>query len=231
MMRSLVCHQSSSRSPGNTVNDKPFHSTPDFDSIQGDGQDGPEIFASEPFASGSCRYAYAGKVICGERAGTKIVVKKWKSQHIFDHKFWSKDLECHRVAKLFVDAWNSRRIVSKRYTLSVPWKSTCTTPCVVDVGKNKVQIHESILCEEWIPGQFTKWNSNTGYVARGTRDASVHAFCHWTYHHSRGKYLMCDAQGTKDKDAYHLTDPCVLSIDKRFGETDIGPHGIYAFFE
>ena len=139
------------------------------------------------------------------------MVKKWKSEHIFDPKFWEKDLECHRMAKHFVDTWNSMRICSKLYTLSVPWRSTCTSPCaVVDAvgsdkeGRDRVQINESILCEEWIPGQFTKWNSNTGFVLNGTRDLSIHAFCHWTYHYSRGKYLMCDAQGTKDK-GYHIT--------------------------
>ena len=54
---------------------------------------------------------------------------------------------------------------------------------------------------------------------------TIQAFCHWSYHYSKGKYLFCDAQGIKKCNKYILTDPCILSNEENgriYGETDVG---------
>ena len=48
---------------------------------------------------------------------------------------------------------------------------------------------EIILIEDYLKGTFLKWNSNSGWMLTNELDVSVQAFCHWTYHYSKGKYL------------------------------------------
>ncbi len=56
------------------------------------------------------------------------------------------------------------------------------------------------------------------------------AFTHWSWLHTRGDLMITDLQGVRYDDKYVLTDPCVLSIDKRFGATDNSIIGMALFF-
>jgi hypothetical protein len=42
--------------------------------------------------------------------------------------------------------------------------------------------------------------------------------------------LSGDVQGGVYSNGVILTDPCILSFDTQFGETDLGPKGISSFF-
>ena len=55
-----------------------------------------------------------------------------------------------------------------------------------------------MLVEDYLP-EFQKFNSNTMTCA-GYGHLSIQAFSHWTYHHTKGKYLFCDCQGMFDKE-------------------------------
>lgn len=63
------------------------------------------------------------------------------------------------------------------------------------------------------------------------------AFSHFSYEHTRGKYLVCDLQGVWNADdGFVLTDPVihyVSSTGKKYinGATDKGEAGIKKFFE
>ena len=48
-----------------------------------------------------------------------------------------------------------------------------------------------VLIEPFIHGNFEKFNSNGGWEGG---DELMTAFCHWTWHSSRGKYMICDLQ-------------------------------------
>merc|ERR1712232_294798 len=76
-------------------------------------------------------------------------------------------------------------------------------------------------------GDYFKFNSNTGYATPDTD--TMQALSHFSYHHSKGKYLVCDLQGGRTHGFYILTDPVVLSADKEFGGTDLGKAGIDNF--
>ena len=58
----------------------------------------------------------------------------------------------------------------------------------------------------------------------------MQALSHFSYHSSGGRYVLCDLQGGVYRDGIVLTDPAVLSVQKEYGVTDLGPPGISTFF-
>eukprot|EP01084_Bolivina_argentea_P044241 81438_1 len=163
---------------------KTDHIPPNFDNLTDDGVGGPEKFYRNHFAEGSCRYAYAGKIVRGPRKGTLIVVKKWKQHHVYNDNFWDRDILCHNQCLELVSVWNSLNIINKRYELSLPWMSKCMSSNSQSNEKNKICINEWVLCEEYLNGKFIKFNSNSGYINSHYINASIQAFTHWTYHYS-----------------------------------------------
>ena len=58
----------------------------------------------------------------------------------------------------------------------------------------------------------------------------MQALSHFSYHITGGAFVLCDLQGGLYKDGAILTDPVLLSRDRRFGPTDLGSYGISSFF-
>jgi len=84
--------------------------------------------------------------------------------------------------------------------------------------------YEYVAIEPYLYGTFEKFNSNGGY--EDTTAAVLNAFSHWTWHVSGHKFLVCDLQGVQKGHKYVLTDPCIHSVDGRFGLTDLGVVGM-----
>merc|ERR1712012_186405 len=83
----------------------------------------------------------------------------------------------------------------------------------------------TLLCvEPFMPGEYTKSNSNAGYVAKDSDFAQ--AFSHFTHDFSGGKMLVVDIQGVRS----NLTDPQIHSEFRFFGAGNLGHAGIDAFF-
>lgn len=60
----------------------------------------------------------------------------------------------------------------------------------------------------------------------------MQALSHYSYHKNAGKFLLCDLQGgilSNGRGAV-LTDPVILSRDRSYGVTDLGPEGMSTFF-
>ena len=105
----------------------------------------------------------------------------------------------------------------------------------------RVQTRERVFVEPFLEGTFLKANGNDGYVAN-LDDAHrefqevAQAFSHWTWVASEKSLLVCDLQGvheTADEGMrWKFTDPAIHSAagKTRFGQTDLGPRGINAFF-
>jgi hypothetical protein len=110
-----------------------------------------------------------------------------------------------------------------------------------------------LLVEKYLPGKFTKFNSNNGFVlSNNTRDGPtidlvigevqlvdfVQAFSHWVYEYTHHTTLVCDLQGILDMEGkrplFRLTDPAICSKDYKrnkycYGKTDLGMVGIREF--
>lgn len=52
------------------------------------------------------------------------------------------------------------------------------------------------MVEPMVPG-FTKWNSNSGWVASG--HDWMQSLSHFSYHFTNGRYVLCDLQGGKTR--------------------------------
>eukprot|EP00415_Alexandrium_ostenfeldii_P003594 UN3594 len=87
---------------------------------------------------------------------------------------------------------------------------------------------EKKLIEPWLPGNFKKFNSNTGWVDDSSR--LTEALSHFSYDYTNGACLLCDLQGTTHDTHYLLTDPAVHSLEQNFGATDGGPAAMKSFF-
>ena len=87
--------------------------------------------------------------------------------------------------------------------------------------------------EEYLDGEFIKFNSNGGMVNEEKYTSTLDAFSHWTYQATNEYLLISDLQGFNlNKDTFLLTDPAIICADtpKRFGPTNLGQRGVKAFF-
>jgi hypothetical protein len=87
--------------------------------------------------------------------------------------------------------------------------------------------------EEYLEGEFIKFNNNGGLVNEEKYTNTLNAFSHWTYHATKEYLLISDLQGFLfNENEFILTDPAIVSADDplRFGGTNLGQKGIKAFF-
>jgi hypothetical protein len=82
---------------------------------------------------------------------------------------------------------------------------------------------QKVLREPFIEN-FQKFNSNSG--AADVTATVAQALSHYSYHTSDGTELLCDLQGGKIGDSYVLSDVVMMSMSKKYGNTDLGPTGI-----
>ena len=132
----------------------------------------------------------------------------------------------HSKVKELIDVWNKKGFINKKYKTSVPFLIK-----TVKAGKDDEKscaVGEYVVGEDYIAGKWKKWNSNSGAVTDS--GSSVQAFCHWTYHYTKGELVMCDAQGVRKDGEYCITDPCICSINGKSGLLDCGEAGINSFF-
>lgn len=222
----------------------------------------------------------------------RCVIKKALRSNPMDASFWEEDMKAFEMAKYLVGIWNQLGRVDKGYIMAEPVVTEVVGDCR---GKAGFARGEKVMVEDYFDG-FMKFSSNNGWFADGSLGFSVHAFCHWTYHHTNGRMLMCDAQGSKvpvgtyhgkvvpgvlntyeaqdangtwcsanvvsqnldgtfEVDvlgagagprrcsqvaearirkrtaAYVLTDACLHSSTRSYGETDLGPEGMQNWFK
>ena len=193
---------------------------------------------SVPFAEGKFRYVYHSNYCTNaqrddlKQIGQKAVVKKWKDDHIFNEYFWAYDQRVCEIAQKLIDKWNCYEKIKlkKSYKILKPkvvWRANHPNDNRI---KKEIALNECILIEDYLPGEFLKWNSNSGWTSK--EQSSMQAFCHWTYHYSDGKILFCDAQGIITKNEYILTDPCILSVEgDHYGAADCGFDYILNWFK
>ncbi|ETO33747.1 hypothetical protein RFI_03360, partial [Reticulomyxa filosa] len=207
-----------------------------------------------------------------QKKGQAMLLKRYKNSHQYTDELYAGDVKCYELAAKLIDQWNNLDRVEEKYKIIVPIVARRGDPLMgllqmlllgllpeeerkkidekLGLGK-QIMLGETVLVEDFLVGDFVKWNSNSGWIDTMKSNKSIQAFCHWTYHQSEGKYLFCDAQVILQKnkliqslllqinkikcyvsfDAYVLTDPCIVSLEGRiYGITDMGKEYLWNWF-
>lgn len=170
------------------------------------------------WAQGSFRWVHKGIYTEGKRSGQSCIAKVFKSGSVFEESYFRNDIAVVEKVLDIVERFNSSNIINERIILNIPeiWY-------MIESG-------EKHLLEPFI-NDFRKFNSNTGWTNCKTPWSRVmQALSHFSYHCTGGSFVICDLQGGLYENGAILTDPVVLSRDRRFGPTDLGPQGISTFF-
>lgn len=178
-------------------------------------------------SSGLSCDAYRGTFISGPKAGRRCCVKRLRR----------KQKRAGRPPASFVhdiSVATAADQLARAFNLVDGDKSTLhfVVPQLLQVeavsGLSGCSVGEYITVEDFIPGKFEKFVTNTGVAKeRGT----LSSFAHFTYDQTGGDMLIVDLQGVRRLTAYELTDPCAHSTKPRtYGELDHGNSGIKNFF-
>ncbi|KAM7211388.1 alpha-protein kinase 1 [Rhypophila decipiens] len=177
-----------------------------------------------PFASGAFRWVAHGTYTNGPRSGQACVCKWFKTGIVFSDDFFILDIKAVDKALNIVNKFNELHIVNKPIVINVPgvWEFDKT-------GDNE-WAGSKHLVEPFIK-DYVKFNSNSGWADDDEGWPEVmQALSHFSYHVTGGNFVLCDLQGGIYRKHVVLSDPVILSRNRDFGVTDLGPAGISTFF-
>ncbi|KAK0646915.1 kinase-like domain-containing protein [Cercophora newfieldiana] len=179
---------------------------------------------SHPFASGAFRFVAKGRYTTGARAGQAAVTKWFKTGTVFESDYFTLDIKAVDKALEIVNRFNQLNIGSKTIQVNVPGVWTFTSDSSPRWAGTKS------LTEPFIQN-YQKFNSNTGWTDTTRQCAQLmQALSHFSYHISGGNYVLCDIQGGIYQHEVVLSDPVILSRNREYGVTDLGPEAISSFF-
>jgi hypothetical protein len=167
----------------------------------------------------------------GPQNGELCVLKEFKTGSVYERSFFKNDIKAVDKAGEIIDAFNVafNPYFSRCYDTGIK-EVLLNRPCVwEDTKADSTGKKKKKLVEPMLEGTFLKFNSNSGYVNGAD---FMQALSHFSYHHTGGKYLLCDLQGGHYERCYVLTDPVIMSWanKKKYGATDLGSEGIENFF-
>ncbi|KAK7419697.1 hypothetical protein QQZ08_010784 [Neonectria magnoliae] len=178
----------------------------------------------DPFAQGAFRWVARGTYTSGARQGQECVVKWFKTGAVFAVDYFTLDIKAVDKALEIVNRFNQLNAVNKKIKINVPEVWTFTKDSSAQWAGQKA-LHEPFIED------YQKFNSNTGWVDDMTSWGEVmQALSHFSYHLSGGQFVLCDLQGGIYQREVVLSDPVILSRNREFGVTDLGPDGISSFF-
>lgn len=159
----------------------------------------------------------------GPQNGQVCVLKEFKTGSVYEDSFFENDIQAVDKAGAIISEFNWYFADRGKKTIMLNRPQVWQEVYPDETGR-----HKKKLVEPMLEGEFLKFNSNSGY----TNGADfMQALSHFSYHHTNGQYLLCDLQGGHYEDCYVLTDPVVMSRDKKeFGATDLGVEGMNNFF-
>ncbi|KAE8547809.1 hypothetical protein EYB25_009602 [Talaromyces marneffei] len=179
---------------------------------------------NKPFAQGTFRWVAKGKYLSGPRKGQRCVAKWFKNGAVFSDDFFCLDIKAVDKALEIVDRFNQLHIINKVIKINMPAVWRFDDDCEEDWAG------QMALCEPYIHN-YQKWNSNNGWHDDSTEWGKVmQAISHFSYHTSSGYYVLCDLQGGIHQHEVILSDPVILSQNRRYGITDLGLEGMGTFF-
>ena len=179
-------------------------------------------FEENPFAGGRFRLAYKGFWTTPDKFGKQCVIKKMRLGAVINPTTWDCTLKIYGRARTLAEQFNRGHYSN----VPVHFTDTCRHTVVDSFPL------EYVVVEDFLEGNFLKWCNNYGYISPKamSEHITMPAFVHWSWLYTRGQEMVCDLQGTRDENGYHLTDPVILSLNQAYGETDNGIEGMAMFF-
>ena len=187
-------------------------------------------FDSTPFAEGRFRLAYKGIYTAPpSKTGRKCVVKENKDSYTWKSTDWDKTTEIYDLSRGMAASYNQEHncTLSIRY-VDISVQRVISPKFNTQSGPSQ---NEYVLVEDYIPGEFTKWCNNYGYISPSSK--LMPAFMHWSWVNSGGQQMIADLQGVRTDTEFILTDPVIMSNTmggSQYGSTDTGVEGIAMFF-
>ena len=184
------------------------------------------------FAEGRFRRAYKGTFLGPlDKYGETAVVKENKESYVWKSTGWDTCVKMNNEAQALATKFNrfSRTTFPVNFTdVTVGRVTESNDP------DSTPKLNEYVVVEDYIPGTFTKWCNNYGYISAEAKQnaASMPAFMHWSWVNSSGEKMISDLQGVRkgNPPSYTLTDSAILSISGQYGVTDTGVEGMAMFF-
>ncbi|XXH04755.1 hypothetical protein Hte_011177 [Hypoxylon texense] len=178
---------------------------------------------NNPFAEGAFRWVAKGTYTSGSRMNQACVAKFFKTGAVFEADYFTLDIKAIDKALEIVNRFNQLNIVNKSVKINVPAVWAFTTD-------SAGWAEQHALIEPFIQN-YQKFNSNTGWSDESRAWGMVmQALSHFSYHVSGGNFVLCDLQGGIYQHEVVLSDPVILSRNREYGVTDLGPDGISSFF-
>lgn len=193
-----------------------------------------------------------------DRPSYPCIVKAFKRSHAMYAHEWTKDLEVLKEAQSYSEKFNKAGTAPVNIEFASAFlyqvfakgvtEESGTIPALCPKRNRreaKVKSNERVCVEPFLNGTFVKANGNCGFVAKHRSETAeffevAQAFSHWTWVVSEkslsGQLLICDLQGvfetSEGEKKWKFTDPAIHSAagTQHFGQTDLGPRGINAFF-
>ena len=181
------------------------------------------------------------------------IVKEWRRSHARYAHEWEQDLEVLKEAQSKSQKFNKAGIAPVNIEFASAFLYQ-VSPGTCNIREPNMgfprdtqfllhgwhfQIEQIVWVEPFLKGEFVKANNNCGFVAKHSHETAeffqvAQAFSHWTWVASEKSLLICDLQGvfqtSEGEKKWKFTDPAIHSASQRFGQTDLGPQGINAFF-
>ena len=182
------------------------------------------IVDNKHFSEGASKHAYKARMISPRECD--VVIKMPNDERTMRKNDWEMDVKSAKIAEELAKAFNEESGTSRplHFRQPIPMK-------VITGPQSQFKNGSYVLVETYLEGEYTKWNNNYDYVNEEDK-TSLQAFSHFTHKKTKGKLLICDIQGVKDKNQYSLTDPAIHSDTQwQYGSTDLGPKGMEAFFK
>ncbi|GMH34712.1 hypothetical protein BSKO_02573 [Bryopsis sp. KO-2023] len=188
----------------------------------------------------------------GARDGETCVFKWFMTGSVVSETYFSMDIKATDKAIEIVRKWNEEKMVGQIVLVNEAqvWAIQDVCPGLGDGPSNRSPpAGERCLVEPFIEN-FRKFNSNCGWCDCSSLWARLmQALSHYSYHISKGELLLCDLQvnsrypdfeksvprdqsspGGCYQNGVVLTDPVIMSHDRRYGVKDLGTVGISNFF-
>ncbi len=184
-------------------------------------------FEEAPFAEGRFRVVYRGFYTSpSKKKGLPCVVKKEKVSKFWTKDSWMMTLQVYSMARKLAEEFNKTETSNK----TVEYVDTFHVKSDARKYQGGPYLNEDLLVEDYVPGHFKKWCSNSGFISEESK--TLPALMHWSWCHSKGKTMIADLQGIQTSYKYILTDPVMMSNTQggKYGPTDTGIEGITMFF-